>query len=119
MSEGETRRFRSGFVASDRVLSTDSISCSLAAIFARSSSAWVAGSPMSPISSCIEGPGSADGLMQEETYESFKLHAERAFLLAKLTEFDWNVSETARRLDMPRSNLYKKIERLKLSRESS
>ena len=66
-----------------------------------------------------EGPSSAAGLMQEETYEAFKLHAERAFLLAKLTEFDWNVSETARRLDMPRSNLYKKIERLKLTRESS
>ncbi|MBI4543129.1 MAG: sigma-54-dependent Fis family transcriptional regulator, partial [Gemmatimonadetes bacterium] len=42
--------------------------------------------------------------------------AVRAFLLAKLGEFEWNVSETARRLDMPRSNLYKKIERLHLSR---
>jgi two-component system nitrogen regulation response regulator NtrX len=39
-------------------------------------------------------------------------------LLAKLRAFDWNVSETARALDMPRSNLYKKIERYALTRES-
>ena len=37
-------------------------------------------------------------------------------LLAKLKEHNWNVSETARLLDMPRSNLYKKIERYRLSR---
>jgi two-component system nitrogen regulation response regulator NtrX len=60
---------------------------------------------------------SGDTLLDAETYESFKENAERAFLISKLAEFDWNVSETARRLDMPRSNLYKKIERLKLMRE--
>ena len=60
--------------------------------------------------------GGANGLLGAETYEAFKENAERAFLMAKLNEFDWNVSETARRLDMPRSNLYKKIERLKLAR---
>ena len=48
----------------------------------------------------------------------FKAQAERAFLLSKLRAFDWNVSETARALDMPRSNLYKKIERYGLTRES-
>ncbi len=51
-----------------------------------------------------------------KTFEEFKEVAERAFLLAKLREHDWNVSETARLLDMPRSNLYKKIERYHLSR---
>ncbi len=50
------------------------------------------------------------------TFDEFKEMAERAFLLAKLREHDWNVSETARLLDMPRSNLYKKIERYQLSR---
>jgi two-component system nitrogen regulation response regulator NtrX len=50
------------------------------------------------------------------TFEEFKEMAERAFLLSKLREHDWNVSETARLLDMPRSNLYKKIERYQLSR---
>ena len=53
------------------------------------------------------------------TFEEFKQAAERAFLLVKLRAFDWNVSETARALDMPRSNLYKKIERYGLVRETS
>ncbi len=56
-------------------------------------------------------------LLQAETFESFKDAAERAYLLSKLRQFDWNVSETARVIDMPRSNLYKKIERYGLSRE--
>jgi len=57
-------------------------------------------------------------LLECKTFEEFKHAAERAFLLAKLREMDWNVSETARALDMPRSNLYKKIERYGLSREA-
>ncbi len=51
------------------------------------------------------------------TFEAFKLEAERVFLAAKLRQHDWNVSETARALDMPRSNLYKKIEQYGLIRE--
>jgi len=51
------------------------------------------------------------------TFEDFKQAAERAFLVTKLKEHDWNVSETARTLQMPRSNLYKKIERYGLDRE--
>jgi two-component system, NtrC family, nitrogen regulation response regulator NtrX len=58
-------------------------------------------------------------LLECKTFEEFKHAAERAFLLAKLREFDWNVSETARGLDMPRSNLYKKIERYGLTRETA
>jgi glycosyltransferase involved in cell wall biosynthesis len=56
-------------------------------------------------------------LLESKSFEEFKEAAERAFLLAKLREMDWNVSETARSLDMPRSNLYKKIERYGLTRE--
>jgi two-component system, NtrC family, nitrogen regulation response regulator NtrX len=56
-------------------------------------------------------------LLKAETFAEFKDRAERAFILAKLRENDWNVSETARALDMPRSNLYKKIERFGLVRE--
>jgi two-component system nitrogen regulation response regulator NtrX len=66
-------------------------------------------------------PPDASGLgslLEIKTYEEFKNAAERAFLLHKLREMDWNVSETARVLDMPRSNLYKKIERYGLARES-
>ncbi len=55
-------------------------------------------------------------LAQCETFEEFKVEAERAFLLGKLAEHDWNVSETARRLAMPRSNLYKKIDKYGLQR---
>ena len=56
--------------------------------------------------------------LRASTFEEFKQAAERAYLLAKLKENDWNVSETARTLEMPRSNLYKKIERYRLAREA-
>jgi len=61
--------------------------------------------------------GGLGSLLDVPTFEDFKHAAERAYLVAKLRAFDWNVSETARALDMPRSNLYKKIERYGLSRE--
>jgi two-component system nitrogen regulation response regulator NtrX len=61
--------------------------------------------------------GGLGSLLECKTFEDFKRAAEHAFLLAKLREMDWNVSETARALDMPRSNLYKKIERYGLTRE--
>ena len=63
-------------------------------------------------------PGGLGALASCRTFEEFKDAAERAFLLVKLREYDWNVSETARALDMPRSNLYKKIERYALVREA-
>ena len=53
----------------------------------------------------------------DATFAEFKDRAERSFIHQKLREFDWNVSETARALDMPRSNLYKKIEKYGLVRE--
>jgi len=55
--------------------------------------------------------------LRAATFEGFKQAAERAFLATKLQQHDWNVSETARTLQMPRSNLYKKIERYGLGRE--
>ena len=61
--------------------------------------------------------GGLGSLLDVPTFEEFKHAAERAYLLAKLRTFDWNVSEAARALAMPRSNLYKKIERYGLSRE--
>jgi two-component system nitrogen regulation response regulator NtrX len=53
------------------------------------------------------------------TFETFKQEAEKTFLIQQQREHDWNVSETARALKMPRSNLYKKIERYGLTREST
>jgi two-component system nitrogen regulation response regulator NtrX len=63
-------------------------------------------------------PGEAV-VVAPHTFETFKQEAEKNFLLQKLRDHDWNVSETARTLRMPRSNLYKKIERYGLRRESA
>jgi two-component system nitrogen regulation response regulator NtrX len=67
------------------------------------------------------GPVSSGALPADmlgaDTFSSFKERAERAYILAKLRAHDWNVSETARAIEMPRSNLYKKIERFNLVRE--
>jgi two-component system nitrogen regulation response regulator NtrX len=66
------------------------------------------------------GPADLSGApwLRTTTFEQFKQVAERTYILAKLKEHDWNVSETARTLEMPRSNLYKKIERYGLAREA-
>jgi len=61
--------------------------------------------------------GTESSLLDVGTYQDFKEESERLFLSHHLQENDWNVSETARSLDMPRSNLYKKIERYGLKRE--
>jgi two-component system nitrogen regulation response regulator NtrX len=63
------------------------------------------------------GAGLGGELLATESFSDFKDGAERAYILQKLRENDWNVAETARRIDMPRSNLYKKIERFGLVRE--
>jgi two-component system nitrogen regulation response regulator NtrX len=65
----------------------------------------------------VASAGDLGALTECRTFEEFKDAAERAFLVAKLRAHDWNVAETARELAMPRSNLYKKIERYALSRE--
>ena len=69
-------------------------------------------------SSRLAGPGIGGELLSSESFSDFKDGAERAFIQQKLRENDWNVAETARRIDMPRSNLYKKIEKYGLVRDS-
>jgi len=73
------------------------------------------------VAALVGGPSESPvaTLLQAPTFEAFKEEAERAFLVAKLAENAWNVSETARKLAMPRSNLYKKIERYGLQREAA
>src|SRR5437764_1051342 len=56
--------------------------------------------------------------MRLATLQEFKDEAEKAFILAKLREFGWNVSKTADAIDTPRSNLYKKIEQYNIRREA-
>jgi two-component system nitrogen regulation response regulator NtrX len=63
--------------------------------------------------------GGIGSLEQCKTYDEFKDAAEKLFLHARLREHDWNVAETARAIDMPRSNLYKKIERHGLVRDDA
>jgi two-component system nitrogen regulation response regulator NtrX len=62
-------------------------------------------------------PSVGGDILAAETFSDFKDRAERAYILQRLRENDWNVAETARQIDMPRSNLYKKIERYGLVRE--
>ncbi len=45
-----------------------------------------------------------------KTLKEFRDLAEKDFILAKLEENSWNISQTAREIDTPRSNLYKKLE---------
>ena len=63
------------------------------------------------------GSGLGADLLASSTFQEFKEQAERGFLVQKLRDNDWNISETARLLEMPRSNLYKKIDRFGLKRE--
>ena len=56
-------------------------------------------------------------LLALDNFSAFKEEAERAYIVGKLRANDWNVAETARRIEMPRSNLYKKIEKFGLVRE--
>jgi two-component system nitrogen regulation response regulator NtrX len=64
----------------------------------------------------IASDSAMSDLVHCTTFDEFKQNAERAYLQTKLEENGWNVSETARKLNMPRSNLYKKIEKYGLAR---
>jgi two-component system nitrogen regulation response regulator NtrX len=51
------------------------------------------------------------------TLREFKDAAERAYLVQKLRETNWNISRTAEIIDTPRSNLYKKLEQYGIKQE--
>ncbi len=73
------------------------------------------------VDALVAGTASGDALgralLNVEAFGEFKEHAEMAYIAHKLRANDWNVSETARQIEMPRSNLYKKIEKYGLSRD--
>ena len=52
------------------------------------------------------------------TLREFKESAERAFLVGKLREHNWNISKTAEVIGTPRSNLYKKLEQYGITQEN-
>ena len=49
------------------------------------------------------------GAAQAKTLKDYREMAEKEFILAKLEKNGWNISQTAREIDTPRSNLYKKL----------
>jgi two-component system nitrogen regulation response regulator NtrX len=71
-------------------------------------SAQPAAAAAGPSTSSTPAPG---------TLREFKEAAERAFLVEKLRENNWNISKTAEALDTPRSNLYKKLEQYGIKQE--
>jgi len=67
-----------------------------------------------------EGPAPAGSLAVPQaglTLQQFKDGAERLFLVARLRDHGWNVAATAKAVDTPRSNLYKKLEAYRISHE--
>ncbi len=56
-----------------------------------------------------------DPFLEKETYTEFRDATEKEFFLLKLKTYGYNVSKTARKLGMQRSNLYKKLEKYGIS----
>jgi two-component system nitrogen regulation response regulator NtrX len=52
-----------------------------------------------------------DQFLERDSYNDFREAVEKEFFLRKLRSHGYNVSKTARRLGMQRSNLYKKLEK--------
>lgn len=51
-----------------------------------------------------------------EHFQDFKEQAERQFLLQKLEENDWNISQTAEAIDIQRSHMYTKMKKYNIER---
>ncbi len=62
-------------------------------------------------------PELSSALLAVETLREFRDLSERMFILYKLEENNWNVTQTAQAIDTPRSNLYKKLEQYNIHRE--
>jgi two-component system nitrogen regulation response regulator NtrX len=58
-----------------------------------------------------------EGKAAPGTLREFKDASERAYLVQKLRENQWNISKTAEVIDTPRSNLYKKLEQYGIKQE--
>lgn len=58
-----------------------------------------------------------EGLIQSSTtFQDFKEQAERLFLIRKLRENDWNVSQTAEAIDIQRSHVYNKMKKYNIEK---
>jgi two-component system nitrogen regulation response regulator NtrX len=71
------------------------------------------------------GAGGAPGeelsssLLALETLRDFREASERLYILHQLEQHGWNVTQTARGIDTPRSNLYKKMEHYGIQRRDA
>ena len=54
-----------------------------------------------------------------KTLREFRDQAEKLFLVQKLGDHQWNVTQTALAIDTPRSNLYKKMEQYEIRRREA
>ncbi|HEU4402224.1 MAG TPA: sigma-54 dependent transcriptional regulator [Candidatus Polarisedimenticolia bacterium] len=73
------------------------------------------GTPQAPRSTGAAPEGPDPGRFR--TLQEYRDEAEKIFILRKLREFRWNVSRTARAIETPRSNLYKRLEHYGISRD--
>ncbi|MBW8876526.1 MAG: sigma-54-dependent Fis family transcriptional regulator [Acidobacteria bacterium] len=64
-------------------------------------------------------PELSTSLLAVATLREFRDLSERMFLLHKLEENNWNVTQTAQAIDTPRSNLYKKLDQYDIQREEA
>lgn len=64
-------------------------------------------------------PELSAGLLAVKTLREFRETSERMFIVQKLEENNWNVTQTAQAVDTPRSNLYKKMEQYEIHRKES
>jgi two-component system nitrogen regulation response regulator NtrX len=62
-------------------------------------------------------PELSSAILAVKTLREFRDLSERMFLVHKLEENNWNVTQTAQAIDTPRSNLYKKLEQYSIRRE--
>jgi two-component system nitrogen regulation response regulator NtrX len=76
------------------------------------------GAPTPPgVTAAPAGPALPPDPSGFRTLQEYKDEAEKVFILKKLKENRWNVSRTARAIDTPRSNLYKKLEQYGIARD--
>lgn len=62
-------------------------------------------------------PEETDSLLDSiDTFQGFKEASERLFLLRKLNENDWNISQTAEAIDIQRSHMYNKMKKYDIER---
>ena len=63
-------------------------------------------------------PEVGSALMSAKTLREFRETAERLFIVEQLERNEWNVTRTAKAIETPRSNLYKKMDQYDIQRAS-